>query len=663
MNHRKYLCGLALQTCIVRCARQVLLVTLGWLLVSLAQAAPALDLGGSDPSRLQFDLRSHWQMARLAGPDRAGSLPLDPQVVWSIPDSQFVAGQQAPMKLRAGERMVARLAIQVQGSQNDLLVELPMPRLDIVHLSYRYDNDGAWVLRVAGDQIPMVDWPFANRHPVFVIHAKPGSLQMVLDIAHQGLVSTPVYLLGDAGFREARFDGALRTGALLGLAVVLSLVGFGAATVFKRYSFAAVALMTMSVGFAVFCQGGVAGMYMGTHTSWFNDLCKFFSGMLCGALIPWTIAVVVSQKSYSKLVWWLVLLWMGGGLLAALTLTSPNSRDAQAAILPMYLVGSLVFAFVIALGSVVRRQAHAHWTVAGVLFYWLGILAPLAAYWGYGDVAQSFVISSVGFMLSTLLLLYTLVLQYRQGRLVISRANTSPSRDVLTGLLSRQGFELLLAKNIRQLTAEKTYAAFFYIAVSDAHTLQERFGDEGFEVGMVQMAAAISSSVSVVDTVGRVAPNAFAVTVVMPRDATLVNGLAQKFLTRAMALASHSAPLATTTRIAIAWLPVFGSLLPDIERRALAALRTLETGKRIAWVGGVYAQVDPSQIHGVSGSPSTEPRSGQTGEDSLPSLPGMINRLEHDMLGMDSEQLRAKADLPMQVMPATKQNDSTGKKS
>jgi hypothetical protein len=33
------------------------------------------------------------------------------------------------------------------------------------------------------------------------------------------------------------------------------------------------------------------------------------------------------------------------------------------------------------------------------------------------------------------------------------------------------------------------------------------------------------------------------------------------------------------------------------------------------------------------------------------------------MLGADSEQLLAKADLPKQVMPAVKQNDSTGKKS
>jgi GGDEF domain-containing protein len=661
MSHRKYLCGLALQTTIARSARQALLVTFGWLLVSLAQAAPTLDLGGLDPSRLQIDLRAHWQTARLAAQDRAGTVPIDAQAVWSMPDSQFAAGQQAPVKLRAGERLVARLAVKVQASQNDLLVELPMPRLDIVHLSYRYDNDGAWVHRVAGDQIPMVDWPFANRHPVFVVQAKPGNLQIVLDVAHQGLVSTPVYLLGDAGFREARFDGALRTGALLGLAVVLSLVGFGAATVFKRYSFVVVALMTVSVGFAVFCQGGVAGMYMGTQTSWFNDICKFVSGMLCGALIPWTIAIVVSQKSYSKLVWWLVLLWMGGGLLATLSMTWQSSRDAQAATLPLYLVGSLVFALAIALGSVVRRQAHAHWTLAGVLFYWLGILAPLAAYWGYGDVAQSFVFSSVGFVLSTLLLLYTLVLQYRQGRLVTSRANTSPSRDVLTGLLSRQGFELMLAKNIRQLTTEKTYAAFFYIAVSDAKTLQERFGDEGFEVGMVQMAAAISSSVSVVDTVGRVAPNAFAVTVLMPRDAALANGLAQKFLTHTMALASHSAPLATTTRIAIAWLPVFGTLLPDIERRALSALRTLESGKRIVWVGGAYAQVDPSQLPGASGSPSTRPSAGQTADDNLPSLPGMINRLEHDMLGMDSEQLLAKGELRMRVMPVTKKNDAMGK--
>jgi hypothetical protein len=63
----------------------------------------------------------------------------------------------------------------------------------------------------------------------------------------------------------------------------------------------AVSLLMMAVGFAVFTQGGVAGMYIDTQTNRFNDVSKFISGMLFGALLPWVVATVLTQKSYSLL--------------------------------------------------------------------------------------------------------------------------------------------------------------------------------------------------------------------------------------------------------------------------------------------------------------------------------------------------------------------------
>jgi GGDEF domain-containing protein len=656
----------ALPSWVVWCFQLVLAVMLAWAAPGKAHTAPALELGSQDYARLRIDLRQHLLVRRVPDQGRTVATAFDPQTVWSWPDSQFLAAfPSKPMGLQSGERLLAKLAVKVQASPHSLLVEFPMPRLDVAHLSYRYDNE-PWTVAAAGDQIPMVQWPFANRHPVFIIPAKQGELQMVLDIAHQGLFTSPVYLLGDPGFREDRFNGALRTGALLGLAVVLALVSFAAAMLFKRFSFFAVALITVSVGLAVFCQGGVAGIYFGTHTTWFNDLSKFVTGMLFGALIPWTVATVVSQRRYSQTVWWLALLWAAAGLLATAIMSFTFSRGVQAVTLPMYLIGSLIFAFCIALASVVRGQAHAHWALIGVLFYSLGILAPLAAYWGFADGPQSFTISSLGFLVSSLLLVYTLVLQYRQGRMVIARAQSGSSRDVLTGLLNRQGFENVLAQKMNRIVAEDAYAAFFYIAVSDAQDLQERYGGEGFESGMVQMAAAISSSVSVVDTVARVAPNAFAVLVPMPRDAKLANALAQKMISRTMAIGSHSTPMAQTARIAIAWLPVFGTSLPNIERRALGVLRKMEEGKHIAWIGGNYAQMDRSQIPTTTAnsSHSTQPNADQLAEDDdLPSIPSPMNPFERAMRNPDSEQLQVEADRLMRVMQAHEMRGVSEKKS
>ncbi len=628
------------------------------LLPGLSDAAPSVDLRSSNLHDLRMDLRTQWQIHRMQTPHPQALQSVGAATVWGWPDSQFATGLDLkPVKLALGERLVGRLALQMKEGDQGLVLELPMPRLDEAHLSYRY-NDGPWTHAMAGDQVPMVQWPFSHRNPAFFLPAKQGELQMVLEIGHQGLMASPVMLLGDRQFRAERFDTALRTGALLGLAVVLTFVGFGAAAVFQRFSFMAVALLVVSVGLAVFTQGGVAGMYVGVNSPRFNDISKFISGMLCGAFLPWAVATVVSQKSYSMLVWRGVLLWMALGLLAVLLLAGTSARVAQTLLLPPYLLLSLLFALAMAVVSVLRQQAHAAWTLVAVLFVCLGITAPLLGYWGLADGPQTLTVASVGFLVSTLLLFYAQLLQYRHGRLVMARATHSEGRDALTGLLNRAGFEHMLSSSLKRMKAEKNHAACFYIEVGDVAKLQEHYGGEGFETGLLQIAAAVSSSVSVVDTVARVAPNAFAVTIVMQRNAAAANAMAQKIITRTMAIASHGVPMAQNSRIVIAWLPTFGTVLADIERRSLAVLRKMEPGKRIGWVGGNYAQID-AQEHpegGVSAL-STHPPSDLPFDEQLPSLPGIINQIERDMFGSDSEKSQSKAQRPMRILRSTHSAD------
>lgn len=610
-----------------------------------AQAVPLLDLRSQDARQIKIDLRDHWQTQWISAQKLLATQARDPIDIWALPDSAFSAGagsSGATLRFEAQDRLLGRVVLQVQEQPYSMVLELPMPRLDAAHLSYRY-NDEPWVHAAAGDQISMLQWPFANRNPAFLIPAKSGQLQLVLEIGHQGLLAAPVLLQSDPQFRAARFEDALRIGALLGLATVLTVLGFGAALIFQRFSFIAVALLTTSVGIAVFTQGGTAGMYIAVDSTRFNDLSKFASGMLCGAFLPWGIGSVLLQKSYSMTVWRSTQLWLALGLLSMLLMTGANMRSLQALVLPPFLLGSLLFAGLMVLGSVWRRQPLAWWLMAALVFVSIGILSPLAAYFGLTDGVKSFLVSSMGFLVSTLLLFYTQLLQYKQGRMVMTRAKTTAGRDVLTGLLNRSGFNYSLAKTIKRITNDKTYAAFYYIEVADAKTWQQSHSGEGYEAGMVQLAAAISMSVSVVDTVGRVAPNAFAVTVVMQRNAQLASALAQKIITRTLAIASHGTPMAHSTRIAIAWLPVFGAELHTLEQRARSVLDKLEQGKRIAWIGGAYAQVDEAQMPGGVIPASTVPASDRLPADALPSLPGIINNIEREIFGADSEKAEQKA--------------------
>jgi GGDEF domain-containing protein len=596
------------------------------------QAMPQLDLRQQGHATIDRDLRSVWQTAMVPGLGLDTAKPLDAQTVWSLSDDRFAPGKAEPVIVRNGERLVGRLAVWVQDRPHGWVLELPMPRLDVVHLSYRY-NEGVWTQLTAGDQIPMARWPFASRSPAFVIPSRAGELQLIVDIPQQGLFPSPVSLWSDAAFRETHSNRDLLAGASMALAIFTMLICFGAAVIFKRFVFVAVGLYFISVALLIAAQSGMIGIYLGTNSPWFNDYIKYLTAIVFGAMLPWTVSNVVSQKYYSQFFADVAAYWMVGSLGLVIAMLFTMSRTTQWAVLTPFLIASLVFSLGIALASVVRGQSQAYWSLAAVVIICMGIVAPIAAYWSHLDglfshsvTRLSFLMftTALSFLLSSALLLFALLLQYRHGNSVIARAAYSPGRDALTGLLNRDVFERMLAKTAHDIATHQSHALFVYVSVSDANTLQERFGGEGFESGMVQMAAALSSSISVMDTVARVASNAFGIVVAMPREARLANALAQKIVTRTMAISSHSAPMAHTARIALAWMPTYGQALGELEKLAKLVVQDMAEGKRIGWVGG--AQTQGQSVPTADSSLLSE--SGK--KNRVDAIHSVINRVERN---------------------------------
>jgi GGDEF domain-containing protein len=634
-----------------------------------AHAVPLMGLGQqanqlNAPGFAAVDLRRHWESTLVSVPDQPNSQAFDPNEVWRWPNGRFTrTAEPGQLVLTGQQRFVARIELASVGSGDGIYLNFKMPRLDAVHVAYRY-SDGPWTRAAAGDTLPMTTWPFADRQPAFDIPQRPGNLSIVIEIAHRGSVDAPMVLQNSNAFRLEGLNAALKSGLLLGINLVLAVVGILAALNFRRWGFLAISVMTLLMAGVVSANSGLAGIYAFTDSASFNDQTKFVTNSLWCALFPWVTATVLSQRLHARWWWRAAAVWAVVGTLVTIWWMPYPLRDVANQWVALMAISSVVLALAIVVNALVRGQAHALATLPGVVLYAGSLAARLAAQANLISADDAILYASLATFAAALIFLQILIKQHRQGRMVMARARTSAGRDVLTGLLSRQGFEQMLAKCVNRMFAEKSYAAFFYIKLSDTTVLQERFGDEGFEVGMVQMAAAISSSMSVVDTVGRVASNAFAVIVMMPRDVKLANAMAQKLVARTMALASHGAPMAQTARIAIAWLPVFGTLLPDIERRTLRTLQKMENGKRIAWVGGNYAQMDVSQMPDGLSSPTTKPNNGPTADDELPSVPGMINRIEYDMLGPDSEHLQAEAERLMQVMKSNlPQNDFANTKT
>ncbi len=624
-----------------------LIVCALWL-PSTAQAVPAL-IAASELAKLSqgnehvsIDVRRHWQSALVGVKDLPAQKPSNTETLWNTPDAEFQVGWMPKrLMLQNGQRYVARLNFQSPSYGNSMHLVFNMPRLDAVHVAYRYNNE-PWAVASAGDTIAMNQWGFSDRQPSFDIPMRPGNLNLVAEIAHIGVMDAPIELQSSSTFRESRLSRGLVTGALIGVNLIFMLIGIATAFAFKRSNFLAVSLMTALVALAVSSVSGMLGIYVLTSSYTFNDEAKFFSITAWCVVFPWITAVVLAQRQHAAAWWYAAILYAVLGMVFNIMFVGYGVREKALQWIPLVAVASVVISLAMLAHALVRRQHYAIAMAAPICLYAVALMLPFAAYLGFLLSEDSTMWSAVVTMLSAMLFLQALIRQYRQGRMVMSRAKFSPARDALTGLLSRQGFEQMMTRNVQRMKSERSFAVFLYIRVSEPRELVDRYGAEGFETGMVQMAAAISSSISVADTVGRVAPNAFAVTILMPHDVNTANRLVQKVLTRVMSLATHGAPMAQSARIAAAWMPIFGVDLPILERRADRALRKMEDSKRITWVGGPQAhfeasKFDPNQTDAFS----TKPKSGQYSDEALPSLPGVIDRLEEEMLGPTTEQLQA----------------------
>lgn len=624
------------------------LLSCALLMSGAAQAVPALITApefaklSQSSQEVNIDVRRHWQSTLMGVKDLPVQKPSDAQTLWNTPDAEFQVGWiPKRLALTTGQRYVGRLNMQSSSYGNSIHLVFNMPRLDAVHVAYRYDQE-PWVMASAGDKIAMDQWSFSDRQPAFDIPIRPGNLNVVAEVAHIGVIDAPIELQSTSTFLHARLSSGLITGALIGVNLIFVLIGAMTATTFRRPNFLTVSLMSGLVAISVSSLSGMLGIYVFTNSPTFNDEMKFVSITAWCVVFPLITAIVLAKRQYSTVWWYAALLYTTLGLVFAFVGMRYSLRLSTLQWIPFIAISSVLMSLGMLVHAFARKQPYAIAFAAPVLLYSVALLLPLAVYLGFLPGEYSNTLAATAMLTAALLLVQVLIRQYRQGRMVMTRAKFSPGRDALTGLLSRQGFEQMMARNVQRMKSERSFAMFLYIRVSEPRDLVDRYGAEGFETGMVQMAAAISSSISVVDTVGRVAPNAFSVMILMPHDIKTANRLVQKVLTRVMSLATHGAPMAQSARIAAAWMPIFGVDLPLLERRADRALRKMEDSKRITWVGGPQAHVqaskfDPNQTDAFS----TKPKNGQHADEVLPSLPGVIDRLEEEMLGPTTEQLQA----------------------
>jgi GGDEF domain-containing protein len=620
-------------------------------------------------STVSVDVLDLWESTIVSGVTTTNAQFFDPEQVWSWSAKRFNTRMpKQAYALREGDRVLARLQIFSEKAGTELNLSMQMPRLDAAHVSYRYDG-GPWTTLSAGDTLAMSDWTLPDRQPSFNIPLLMGQLDIVAEIAHRGNAYAPIVLQNDAAYLSDLTISSWVIGALIGVNLVLALMGVLLALNFRRGNFLGVSLMTFTISVVLFFNSGLGGLYFGTHHAGFNDQSKFFGNNVWCVSLPWVAALSMGIRHSAKRWWMMALTTAVGGTLLAAVWMDYSLRDTAWAGVPAMLAIVMVMTLLMALWAWFRSICQSWAIMAGIAAYIASLMAPYLAFVGLISIGSAGLAAALFSMLSALLLMRGLYLQHRMGRQVIARANISPQRDVLTGLLNRKGLEAHLLQLQERMQQQQTCAAFCYLNVADAETAQQILGEEGFEMGMVQIAASLSSSVSGVDGLARISQHAFAITVLMPPDPALGTRMAQKVLSRMMALASHGTPLASSTRIAMAWLPLFGLKVDSLERRALRTLVTMDSNKRIGWVGGQASHAEAAQMlrdeRNAYSTPSDQFINEALGKVSKPdgavsNLSDRIRRIEREMLqGVDTKFLMAEAERMSRMLNNSSQDQDS----
>jgi GGDEF domain-containing protein len=608
---------------------------------------------------LEIDLRQRWESIVVGSVEPDVEKPLDPDQIWRWPAERFSSMPNLkPVSLSTGERKIARLSLLTQPTDNDLSVTVMMPRLDAAHLSYRYDN-GPWITLSAGDRLAMNRWPLADRQPTFHINPLSGRLDVVMQFAHRGILDAPVLLQNNRSFLESRTSSIWSAGAFSGIHAVMALMGVLLAINFQKIGFLSIAVMSLMMSLVLMFGSGLGGMVVNTGSENFNDQIKFIINTTWGMLLPWVAALALSMQVHSRRWWWSSVALAALGGVMALAWANYRWRDTAPIVVSSMLIFVLFYVLCMMAWSWYKNFSRHTGIAVGLLLYTSSMFILFAAYLGALDTDASGILAALVCLLASLSLIRGLFLQHRMGRQLLARANISPLRDVLTGLLNREGLQVHLYKVRERLQQQQNCAVFIYISVLDTEAAMDEHGEQGVEMGMVQMAASLSTSMTAVDGLGRISGQAFGISVLMPPDPTLAIRTAQKILTHLMVLASHGVPMASTVRMALAWMPLHGFRLDTLERQCQEALDMLEPNKRIGWVGGVDSYKDASQLlrNASPAYPSKRdlalfPVNESAGYDATSAnLYERIHRIEREMLhGMDTRFLVEEAERMSKVL-------------
>ncbi len=544
----------------------------------LAAAVPSVQLARTD------------SVVNLAPQMAQDILPVqevpDPDALWALPVRPPAQPREPQWEVDVGQRAVGRIVLQASRELEEFVVLVPSARMDEVRVWYRYGAAGPWKGAVAGDMVPMSRWPFVGPMPAFPVLLGERPVQVIVTMANDGGLASPVLLMRDADYRKTHTYQAAVSGFVGGLGIMVWVLCLVSAFSLARGASLLLAVVAAWALVFVLCLNGSMATWVTPDWPRFNDASKHASSVILSGLVLSMTAFALDARHFRRAsravaiaaplaavvyaavqIAWLPHDWRGLGALGWAVFTS--------------LAGlALCAASALAGGRFVRLVAAAN------LCYALAVAsAVLDPFEIVSELDLSDALTDVLVFASVLVFRYMLFMRERYGRDVLGRAAIGANRDPLTALLSYSGFQLAYDEAMLRQGSEgqRTWAMLFFVPGLERNSFEHGFVLT--ERALVRFAATLQSVLGDNWSIGRLSKSHFAAVSNRSLDAPTVKACATKVMTGSARLTSELGPTGDfDLRIVFTrCVPESGGLKALMERLEEPA-RALEGSKRITLV-------------------------------------------------------------------------------
>lgn len=410
------------------------------------------------------------------------------------------------------------------------VLEFAQPLIDRLTV-YQKTSEGKWTSRTAGDTVPVADWPTPGRYAQFNLDVhESGVHDVYVQIRNVANISVPVRVTTqDHQTQRLQFE-YLVIGIVFGTLLLLIITCIAQSWVYRDRTYGWYAAYAIILMLTVSAWTGVAGHLMWSHFAAWNDLAPGFLGVLTGSAALLFINHICGANPRKK---WLEPLMLAFGLTGAPVAIgyAMLNRGTAVSLISGYLIAVATLGIFKAFTSWRRKDPIGLWVL--VAFIPTALATVLLVTNVMGFVPSSWLTRyglMIGLIVEIPLLLIALNFRSRERHGVEARAQTMPTNDALTGLLTGHLFQDRLRQVILRTNRHKEPAAVVYIQLVNYSYIKKTWGVVVAEQSLLRSVIKLRRILSDVDTVGRVDEALFGLILEGVTDRSIVTQLAARLI-------------------------------------------------------------------------------------------------------------------------------------